>query len=353
MHVLAPFRPLLRGWLLSALGWGCFFLLLGAQISTGLSMPWMDVVRMLLPGFVIWTVLTPLIFRLVERLPVERLLPPVWLVYLALGFVLTAALEIQRPDFRDRRAEGTPRRAGPGFWTRVFVGPNLPIYLVLVSSAHALLFYRRGQERERRTLELGASLAQARLQALRMQLQPHFLFNALNALAALIPEDPERAEEMLEALSDFLRLTLQTDSESEIPLAHERLHLDRYLAIEKIRFADRLETEIRCAPDLDRALVPPLLLQPLVENAVRHGIEPRPGKGEPGRIEIDITTDAGDLRIVIRDNGVGLRADATDGVGLANTRARLHELYGANASIELTHVGGTQVDIHLPLRRIP
>jgi len=219
----------------------------------------------------------------------------------------------------------------------------------LISAAHALLFYRRSKERERRSLELEATLAKSRLEALTMQLQPHFLFNALNAIAALVHKNPDAADEMLAALSDLLRLTLETSREQELPLRRELEFVERYLMIEHVRFGDRLQFELDVAPETEAALVPTFLLQPLVENAVRHGLEPRSGNG---KLVIRARRDNGSLRLSVEDNGVGLSdgKPGREGIGLANTRARLHELYDGAANVELRNRDGLTVELTLPFR---
>lgn len=349
MRFFSPFRPLLRAWLFSALGWGAFYFAFGWQIVHAFSQPWAGVARGLALDALLWTVVTPLIFRLAERLPIERTrwkiaLPVHVAAYLAVALGFVGLHSLGSPlGGREGPRPGRPPRAVE--W--IFFGPQLPIYLAFVSLAHARHFSRRARERERRELELAASLAEARLRALRMQIQPHFLFNALNALAALIPRDPDAADDMLAALADFLRLTLEDPGGREVPLGRELEFTERYLAIEKVRFGDRLTFSIDADPAALAVAVPPLLLQPLVENAVRHGIEPR---REAGRIEIHARRENGALRLTVRDDGVGLPPVFAEGVGLANTRTRLRELHGDAATMELKSGDGLQIDIGLPAR---
>jgi sensor histidine kinase YesM len=211
---------------------------------------------------------------------------------------------------------------------------QLPVFWGLVGVAHALRFYERAKGREQREAELEACLAQARLQALRMQINPHFLFNTLNSIASLVHEQPQ-AEAMIEALSDLLRLTLTGFDRSEVTLREEFHFLERYLLIEQIRFGERLRVEKQIDFSALDALVPILILQPLVENAVRHGIE---AQIAPGLIRI-IAEQAGDmLTLIVEDNGCGLNAAEgllEEGVGLSNTRSRLKEIYGDRARLEL------------------
>jgi len=227
---------------------------------------------------------------------------------------------------------------------------NLPIYWIIVSIVHALTWYRRSQEGERSALQLEARLADARLDALRMQLHPHFLFNTLNAVSTLVHRDANAADEMIGNLSELLRATLDTTAQ-EIPLRQELHFLDRYLEIQQVRFGDRLQVE----KEIDAAAldmnVPTLILQPLVENAIRHGIEPQTGQG---KLHISASRDDNALHLRVRDNGSGSKpaSEAKDGIGIANTRSRLRQLYGQAAQLTLTRAvdGGFIAAIDLPCR---
>jgi two-component system LytT family sensor kinase len=229
---------------------------------------------------------------------------------------------------------------------------QLPIFWGLVGVAHALRFYERTKARERREAELEARLAQARLHALRMQLNPHFLFNTLNSIASLVHEQPQ-AEEMIEALSELLRLTLNASDRQEVTLREELHFLERYLLIEQIRFGDRLRVEKQIDVSALDALVPILILQPLVENAVKHGIQ---SQIAPGVIRVTAEHAGKSLRLQVTDDGRGLAAASKgplkEGVGLSNTRSRLKELYGGRASLELRPgtAGGFSAEIQLPWR---
>ncbi len=229
---------------------------------------------------------------------------------------------------------------------------QLPIFWGLVGVAHALRFYEHSKARERHEAELESRLAQARLQALRMQLNPHFLFNTLNSIASLVHEQPQ-AEEMIEALSDLLRLTLSASERQEVTVREELQFLDRYLLIEQIRFGERLQVEKQVEPAALEAIVPILILQPVVENAVKHGIE---AQIAPGVIRIAVERVGEDLRLEVSDNGRGPVATGEgklkEGVGLSNTRSRLKELYGGRASLELGpgKTGGFAAQIQIPWR---
>jgi len=218
---------------------------------------------------------------------------------------------------------------------------------------HAIEFYRRYRERETFSLQLQARLSDAQLRALRAQLNPHFLFNTLNAATTLLHRDPDGADAMLTRLGDLLRLTLRAAPEHETALSEEVAVLDRYLAIMQIRFSDRVTVRCTVDPRVADAIVPSFILQPIVENAFEHGVA---RLQRPGSIEIDAQPDNASLTLTVRDNGAGLApTDRETGVGLANTRRRLAELYGEDAALELrsSPSGGTIVQIRLPLRFEP
>jgi signal transduction histidine kinase len=230
---------------------------------------------------------------------------------------------------------------------------NLLIYWLIVSVTHAFAYYREFQRRELRASELEKRLAQARLQALQMQLNPHFLFNTLHAISALMHKDVEAADRMIARLSDLLRYALESTDAQEVSLKQELDFLQRYLEIEQTRFGDRLRVRMDVMPDTLDAPVPNLLLQPIVENAIRHGIEPH---AKPGLIEVRVWREHQTLNLEVRDNGTGLAMDGPvrEGVGLSNTRARLQQLYGTAHRFELTNSpeGGLVVSVTLPFRRV-
>lgn len=228
-------------------------------------------------------------------------------------------------------------------------------YSFLLAFSYALDYHQRYKDKELATSRLEAQLAHAQLDALKMQLQPHFLFNTLNAISALLHQDPEAADRMIARLGDFLRLTLDNDGGHEVPLAQEMTFLNCYLAIEQVRFRDRLTVCVAVAPEAEPALVPNLILQPLVENAIRHGIGCLVG---PGRIDIDAERDGGTLRLRVKDNGPGWVPEAANGgrrvggVGIANTRRRLTQLYGSNHRFECAGASGAgcTVTLEIPFR---
>jgi hypothetical protein len=254
---------------------------------------------------------------------------------------------------------GSPRgpMARPGFgpppFRAMFSHANLsiPIYLLIACAAQAAAYYRRAQERDRQALVLVAGLNQAKLDALRLQLQPHFLFNTLNAISTLVHRDANAADELIGDLSELLRLSLQTAAH-EVPLSRELEFLDCYLAIEQARLGDRLRIVRDIDPAATDACVPTLLLQPLAENAIRHGLEPR---SAPGTLTVRAHREGDTLRLSVADDGIGLASANQRGIGLTNSEQRLRALHGAAARLELLAPpeGGVRVEITLPYHTQP
>ena len=231
---------------------------------------------------------------------------------------------------------------------------NLLVYGVILSVSHALDYYRKYHERTVQTLELEKHLTEARLQALLHQLKPHFLFNTLNGIASLMHTDVEAADRMLVRLSELLRITMSHTGAPETTLRDEVAFLERYLDIEKIRFRNRLDVVIDIAPDTIDAQVPSLILQPMVENAMRHGVEPH---AKMGLIELRAAREGANLVLTVADNGSGIPEGGfkREGIGVANTRARLIELYGQGQKFELVNrpEGGMCVRITIPFTTSP
>jgi signal transduction histidine kinase len=241
-------------------------------------------------------------------------------------------------------------------------------FACVAAALHAIEFYRRYRERETQALQLQARLSDAQLRALRAQLNPHFLFNTLNAATTLLHRDPHAADAMLTRLGELLRITLRFDPEHETPLREEMELLDRYLAIMQARFSDRVTIRRDVDPAVAAALVPSFILQPLLENAFEHGVAKLQ---RPGTIAISARESNGTLVLSVRDDGPGDGREPRamgavahgkngssrngNGVGLTNTRHRLSELYGTEGSLTLTHPasGGTVVEVRLPLRLEP
>jgi sensor histidine kinase YesM len=234
------------------------------------------------------------------------------------------------------------------------IGPSIVLYTGTVLAWHAATYYRDLKERQLQSVELESMLRQAQLQALRNQLNPHFLFNTLHSIAELVHENPPHAEQMLLRLADLLRKALRSSSALEVGLAEELDFVKGYLEIEQMRLGARLQVTWDVAPDALSARVPSLLLQPLVENAIQHGIAP---SLHGGTLMIRAWCEEDFLRLEVRDNGPGLLDRPHDrrgsGVGLANTRGRLQRLYGERHRFELINDRGLLVSMRFPFATAP
>ncbi|SFK65067.1 sensor histidine kinase [Lysobacter sp. cf310] len=301
-----------------------------------------------------WAALAPLVFRLAERYPIQppfrlasfgtQLLASAGVTLLALVIGATVSMVTESSSFADQFGQ--------------FVGKHtatcLLTYWTLLAVQQALHFRAEQARRELEASRLATELAQSRLQVLKTQLQPHFLFNTLHAIVTLLDEDKVSAEDMLLRLSDLLRAFLEDYDGQEITLRRELALLDLYLGIQRMRFKDRLSTRIYVAPDTLDCAVPSLVLQPIVENAIRHGIGQRVGDD---CIEIETRREDAQLCIDVRNRNSSLEEGGDPlghGIGLSNTRLRLKELYGEVADIRLDMIwpSGVACRIRLPYREI-
>ena len=348
--------------------WTFFGLLNASQLYFGLRMEGMHlpvwrVLGMYLLGWWAWIPATPLVLYLARRFPFERgtwwrVLPLHLLACVLVSgahFAFFTYVSLRLSPFGP---SSEPRRS---FW-ELFLGRatsqfhiDLLIYAATLGVSYAVSYYFRFREREFRASQLEAQLAQAQLQTLKMQLQPHFLFNTLNGIAGLVRDSRNKAAvDMLVGLSDLLRYTLENAGKQEVPLKEELEFLELYLDIQQMRFSDRLHVEMYVNPETLDALVPNLILQPLVENAIRHGVSRRAAAGTVG---VSVQRDGGLLRIRIYDDGPGLKRDdggrTVEGVGLSNTRARLTQLYGDRQDFRLSDRdgGGVEATLIIPFRR--
>jgi two-component system LytT family sensor kinase len=334
--------------------------------AKGVPVLWREALFWALTEWYLWAALCPLVFWLARRFPVGR---ATWARHLPVhvgAFLVVHALHEVAYVVLERRAGmdgGTGHSLGQA--VVLYLGKraafNSLVYSGMVALQHMSALYRRYAERERITLQLETKLARAQLEALKIQLQPHFLFNTLNTISALLHRDPEAADRVLTRLGDLLRLSLQHSGRQEVMLRQELEFLERYLEIQQTRFQDRLCVRFDTDPDALDALVPTLVLQPLVENAVRHAIEPR---AAAGRLEIRARRHDGRLTLQVADDGPGIATNghgAIDGaaipvtgsgIGLANTRARLEQLYGAGHRFTLANAaeGGLVVTLEIPYR---
>jgi LytS/YehU family sensor histidine kinase len=227
---------------------------------------------------------------------------------------------------------------------------RLLIYTIVVLVSLTVDYYKRLQNRELELNKLETQLADAQLQALKMQLHPHFLFNTLNSVSALMYKDVRAAEEMIQKLTNFLHMTLESSASQEVTLKKELDFLNYYLQIEQIRFQDRLAVQMKIDPAALDARVPNLIMQPIVENAIRHGIATR---ASHGYIEIRATRNNGTVQLQVQDNGPGLdstNGEIREGVGLSNTRLRLQQIYGESCRFDLMNApeGGVVATVELP-----
>lgn len=339
--------------------------------TRGMPMSFSRTLALELSQILTYAPLTPFAFALAIRYPVQR---GNWvrrsLLHLAAGVVFSAAHVTMRALTPYGAWDAQAGKWVSAIWDsqahtiriqwKIFQGlfySNLVddvtgTYVPIILVAHVVSYYQGFRARELRASQLEVQLATAHLSALKSQLQPHFLFNTLHSITALMHTDVGAADRMMARLSDLLRMSL--DSNEQITtLSHELEFVRGYLEIEKVRFADRLEVILEVAPDTLDAQVPHLLLQPLVENAVRHGVSRLSSQGE---IRIAARHDDNSLHLQITDNGPGLadlgHAPAKEGIGLAATRERLRTLYGEDQDIEITNVarGGVEVHIRLPFR---
>lgn len=303
----------------------------------------------LLVPFIVWVARTTPLDGERWRAALARHLAA-WLVVHAVLVIILAALDYVFDA--TMRPMGMPRLLL--LYGTKKVGFNLLVYAGVATVAHAMDLYARMRERERRALQLETQLTRAQLEVLKSQLQPHFLFNTLHAISALMPRDILAADRVVTRLGDLLRLSLQGTGQ-EVSLRQELEFLRLYLDIQETRFPDRLTVVVDTPPDTLDALVPSLLLQPLVENGIRHAIEPRAGAGT---IVVRARRSGDRLAIEVTDDGPGIDRAATkpngNGIGLANTRQRLEQLYGADHRFALRNqdppATGLVVALDIPFR---
>jgi signal transduction histidine kinase len=347
---------------LKLFGYAVFWTLVGLAFAgqfylssnlLGRSITWLEAITYSLGDWYVWGLLSVPIARFARRFPPEA--GAAWRtagIHLAAAFGFSCAYVGLRALLGQAHSWVLDEPVAFSEVVRPLLRTfpfDLLMYGVIVSVNHAIDYYRKYHERTVHTLELEKHLAEARLQALLRQLKPHFLFNTLNGIASLMHSDVHAADRMLVRLAELLRLTMSHPGQPLTGLRDEIAFIEKYLEIERIRFRDRLSVSIDVDPAALDAQVPSLILQPLVENAIRHGVEPH---ARPGHIELVVRREPGVIVLTVRDNGAGEPPGGftREGIGLGNTRARLRELYGERYRFELANhpEGGLVVRLSLP-----
>ena len=350
--------------------WGAYFVLwsipgLAAlsyyhlnRIVTAEPVAWLYGIVSTLPWWYIWAALTPAVLRVAQRYPIDRtswkrVVPTVY-VPLMVGLLCIHAM-VSLLLFRWAGIHDTMNMGLFEVHLTSRMHVNALAFWTMLGFYHAFEYYKRYQIREREASTLELQLAQANLRALKMQLNPHFLFNTLHSVAALVRKNENQtAVKMLGRLGEFLRIALENQGIQQVPLSEELDFLQRYLEIEKIRFQDRLEVDVQVEPSLMELYVPNLILQPIVENAIHHGIAP---STQNGRLIIDAQREGDHLVLSVKDNGPGLSKKSTGrrGVGLSNTEERLERLYGEDQHLRLNDIPGSglHVEISIPVQTVP
>jgi len=321
-------------------------------MQRGQPILWRDMLTSRFADWYTCALFTPLLFLLARRYPIDRrswrVSLPVTLAVTSICVLLKYSLLVPIEHALDLNLRAT-------IWSEIsrnFANESMAFWAV-IGIIHALEFNRRFREREKAEADLRVRLSEAQLEALRSQIHPHFLFNTLHGISTLMHRDVEAADTMLTRLSDLLRLTLKHRGENEITLQEELSLAGHYLEIMRIRFGDRLTVTEEIAPAVSSMLVPQFLLQPLLENALEHGVARTAG---PATVNISAGVVDDHLEITVTDSGRGSMeaplVGRRHGLGLANTRLRLEQLYGADQSISLEKLSdaGTRVAVRLPLR---
>ena len=328
------------------------------QTVTAAPLNWSFALVSTLPNWYIWALLMPVLVKIMRAKPLDgdnwvRVLLSVHVPVLLASMLIHSMANLLL--FRATGIHDTMNVAlyKVHFFSRVH--GNIFTYAAILGLVTAYDYYRKFVSRETHAASLEVQLAQANLRALKMQIHPHFLFNTLHSIAALVRKSENKlAVNMLGQLGDFLRLALENKGQQEIPVEEEIDFLRRYLDIERVRFGDRLSVNIDIDPDVRSCFVPNLILQPIVENAIHHGIGPQTADG---RISVTVQGDGDIVCMAVRDNGPGLKDPERlrKGVGVANTQERLENLYGTNQEFSLRNadLGGLEVRICIPRCNTP
>jgi sensor histidine kinase YesM len=341
-------------------GWALLGFVLSIEVylnnRAGMKMGSVDFIEVALPQFgraVMWALMAPLILRMREKMPLSR---GRW--WGGVGFHLTMSFIVMATYYLGRmlaymlfweELSGTFwATALKSFWGRNII--DMAYYWAVLAFGYTLEIYHRYKNEELKSVQLEARLVETELKALREQLRPHFLFNTLNTISVLVRENKnDEAVTLIARLSSLLRISLDSTRMHEVTVRQEMDFLERYIDIQKARFSDRLNVGIAIEPAAMEARIPNLLLQPLVENAIVHGIAPKSG---PGRVDVLGRVEAGKLHLEVRDDGPGLGAGvkrAKEGIGLSNTRERIAKIYGAQGQLSLHSEPGRGVSVQIVL----
>ncbi|WP_116812193.1 sensor histidine kinase [Steroidobacter cummioxidans] len=346
-------------WLCFVVAWILLSVVFASQLYWSGYAPWPEALWLEAVHWLSWGIVAPLVFWLCRRLYRGA---RTWTRYsagLLAGAVVISLLQPALAQLIIYMNEGVqwllsianapPRSFLPTLHVAAVkvAGYNLPVYAGLVLAWHAMTYYTELRDRQVKAMELESLLHQAQLQTLRSQLNPHFLFNTLHSIAELVHGNPKLAEQLILRLGELLRQVLSSSTDQEVALAQELAFIKGYVEIEQMRLGERLQVTWEIAPEALSIKVPSLVLQPLIENAIRHGIA---ATARPGVLAIRAGCDDRYLHLQVRDTGPGLPQDKVQvGIGLSNTQARLRRLYGSGQRFELLDDNGVVVNIQIPL----
>lgn len=341
-----------------AAGWAFLGFILSVEVyfnfRAQLGASKVDFVDAALPQFgrvLMWALMAPLILRMREKMPLRR---GAWVggmsFHFAMSFVVMATYYLGRTLawmlFSDDRWSGFWDQALQGFWGRNLI--DMAFYWSVLAFGHALEIHQRYKREELKAAQLESRLMETELKVLREQLRPHFLFNTLNTISVLVREEKNaEAVSLIARLSSLLRMSFDNSRVHEVTLRQEMDFLERYIDIQKARFSDRLSVRVAIEPAAMEARIPNLLLQPLVENAILHGIA---SKSCPGQVDVTGRIEAGRLHLEVRDDGPGLgdgTKRAKEGIGLTNTRERIAKIYGSHGHLSLRSESGRGVSVQI------
>ncbi|HEV3315721.1 MAG TPA: histidine kinase [Candidatus Angelobacter sp.] len=352
--------------------WTVYLLLLPAWISlialgtwishkfgaiSGRPIAWSRAATLNMVAYSDWAlVLTPIVLYLAWSFPIElKTLYKAIPVHVAGMFCMAAIDSLIRASINGFAYPGNRPIPFGQLFERMFLAnaeSDVWMYWVISVTAFVISYYLRFREKEMKTLQLETQLERTQLSILKMQLQPHFLFNTLHSISALMHQDVKAADKMISCLGDLLRMSIAGMDSHEVAVKQELDFLDKYLEIQQIRFQGRLSVELRIAPNVLGAAIPYLLLQPLVENAIKHGISKRT---QAGNITVEVHRALDELRILVANDGPSVNttpSSGSNGIGLSNIQVRLQTLYGTAQRLDIRHLPGnkTEVEIAVPFR---